>query len=148
MTNEAGDDLHGRLSWFKPAQPSAKYYPDGFIFQSEAIGSAYAAAPGAPALNLSGGPLVLSGGDLPGLFTNWLAAGRNNSFTGTNGAKLTISGSSGLFKGSFTSPFNSRKIPFSGAVLQKQGVGRGFFLDAPRSGGVFLGAPPEAASAR
>ena len=52
--------------------------------------------------------------------------------------KLTLRPNTGLFHGSFLPPGATRAAKFSGAVLQKQRLGAGFFLTGEASGAVTL----------
>ena len=87
---------------------------------------------GQVALNLGGGLLNL---------TNQITLGSNNRVTNLSGNKLslTLTLSTGVFKGSVVNPATAQTIPFSGVVLQKRNGGYGFFLSASQSGQVYFG---------
>jgi len=60
--------------------------------------------------------------------------------TSTNSSlKMTVSTSSGSFKGSVIDPASGKSISFTGVVLQKQNFGGGFFTGTNQIGRVFLG---------
>ena len=44
----------------------------------------------------------------------------------------------GLFTGSFVSPVTGKSVAMTGAVLQKQSMGCGFFLGTNQSGTVYF----------
>ena len=52
---------------------------------------------------------------------------------------LTFKPASGLFTGRVVNPNTHKPINFSGAVLQNQGVGLGYFLTTNLSGQVSIG---------
>jgi hypothetical protein len=63
----------------------------------------------------------------------------SGKISGQNKLNLTITTSSGSFKGSLMNPLTGKAIPFNGVVLQKQNIGCGFFLDGDQSGNVYFG---------
>jgi hypothetical protein len=66
----------------------------------------------------------------------------NSQVTSSGKLSLSISTTSGLFKGSVVNPATKKTIPISGAVLQKQNIGAGYFLGTNEIGGVYLGPVP------
>ena len=99
FTNIVGvSDLGGTLTWFKPAVPAAKLYPNGFTTQVTLLGSMYAApSPGTPALSVSNAScnlIITSGaGDLASFVSNSVTLNTKNKVTlcVTNGFKLDCS---------------------------------------------------------
>ena len=150
FTNIVGvSDLGGTLTWFKPAIPAAKLYPNGFTTQITLLGSAYAAPLlGTTALNVSNATcnlLVTSGeGDLASFISNSVTLNTNNKVTlcVTNGFKLTITTKTGLFSGNFINPVTSKPTTFKGALFQKQNNGAGFFLGTDQTGFVAVEPSP------
>ncbi len=143
FTNEALSDLHGRLSWFKLAQPRAKFYPAGVGLSQglEAVGSLYSYSKGTPLLGLptNGGIVVLEQGNLAQSLTNAFTLSTNNRVTGTNRLSLNINTSSGLFSGKVTNPSNGQRLAIYGALLLKQNAGFGYFPSVDQTGPVYLG---------
>jgi hypothetical protein len=135
-------DFGGPLIWVKPASPSAKYYPQGFTNEIKVAGSLYRRpAPRARVLSLnSGGRLVFSGAGLSGPFTNAFALDLNNRLISSPGSRLSLSLSlsSGLFRGSTFNPETGKLFPFQGALSERDSMGAGFFLGASTGGQVYL----------
>jgi hypothetical protein len=142
FTNQPGNDFNGLLSWIKPANPAATYYPAGFTNQCLAIGSAYLkpATSGSNVLNLTNAGVVFSGGNLAADFTNSVVFGPSSQITNlsSNPLTLTFSLSAGTFKGSVTDPATGNSLPFSGAVFQKQSAAYGFLLGTNLSSQVLI----------
>jgi hypothetical protein len=137
LTNQTNTDVSGLVSWIKAPDTRAKLYPSGFEFTNgvEVIGSRYN---GTPALNLgAGGAVILDGGGLPESETNAVTYS-GNKFTGANKSSVTISAGTGLFRGN-VSAGAPKPVPVSGALLQKQNVGYGYFISTNESGRVYLG---------
>jgi hypothetical protein len=143
FTNGTSGDLQGGVTWTKPLQPAAKFYPAGFTNEIEAVGSAYRFTNGVPLLAFTNGlGLVwLANGNFPDTFTNQIALSAANKITNLNSNKLSlaITTSSGFFKGSATDPVSGKTAPINGAVLQKLNAGYGFFVGTNRTGRVYFG---------
>ncbi len=133
----------GELSWIKQAWTNA-LYSSGFIHQAPVFGSVYTPPlPGIPALQLTNGTLTVVEGNLSASYTNSLFLSTNNAFTfvSTNlgGLKISLSKKTGVFKGSFFHPDAANRVtPFSGALLQNQNRGGGFFLGTNQAGKIYL----------
>ena len=143
------DDLGGQLSWFKLPQPRAKIYPAGFTLQTNAVGSIYSpayfsATNGSTLLNFTNGLVVLENANLTQPITNRISISPKNKVTNldSNKLSLTFATSSGLFHGNVVDPATLKNIAFSGALLQKQTNGFGFFLDNNQSGHMLLTPAP------
>jgi Regulator of chromosome condensation (RCC1) repeat len=142
FTNAAGTDLDGDLNWIKPASPRSKYYPAGFMLRTNAFGSSYhPPARGAQVLNFTNAATVFSGGNLTAGFTNHLSFSAGNRVINSSSNKLTMtfSPTTGSFRGVVVNPGNAKSMPFSGVVLQKPNVARGFFLGTNQAGEVRIG---------
>jgi len=136
------DDITGLLSWIKPALSKTKQYPGGFTNESVAVGSVYVkpVPSTTPVINLTDGQVTFSGGNLAADFANPVAMAANKvTNLGDNKLSLSISTSSGLFKGSVVDISTGKTLKFSGALLQKQDAGFGFLLGTNRSSRVTLG---------
>jgi len=130
--------IGGTLDWFKPAG-SGGLYPGGFTNITEAAGSSYVFTKGVPVLNFSTGILAVSNGNLSNSFIEGIALDSNSKVTSTNSSvKITITTSTGLFKGSVTDPVSSKTVSFNGVVLQSQNLGGGFFLGTTQTGRVVI----------
>ncbi len=139
FTNLAGTEIDGLVSWIKLPQAAAKFYRNGFTNETEAVASRYVFTNGVPVLNVSTGQVWLANGNLPQSFTNQIVLGANNKVTGTtNNVSLSITTSSGLFKGSVPDPATGKGIQVNGVVLQKQNFGGGQFLGTNQAGRVHL----------
>jgi len=92
-------------------------------------------------LNFTNGQVVFEGGNLSQTITNEILLAGNNRVTNQSNNKLTltITTSSGLFRGSVVEPVTSKSIAFNGAVLQKQNIGNGVFLGTNQTGRVLVG---------
>jgi hypothetical protein len=141
FSNAADSDITGPVDWFKLSPTKTKIYHAGFTNLMEAAtGSSYAFTSGAAVLNLPAGQLWLANGNLTDSFTNQIALDSANQVTSTNGTlKMSLTTSSGLFKGSVANPTTGKSISFNGIVLQKQNFGGGFFLGTNQAGRVFFG---------
>ncbi len=135
-------DLSGTLTWLKPAAArGSKTYPGGFTLQADAVGSAYQPpARGASFLDLTNAVVTLTGAGLPADIANQFSInGTRAKSTTARKASLSISAATGLFQGRAEgSDAGAKPVQFSGAVLEKAGMGSGFFLNAGQSGRVTL----------
>jgi hypothetical protein len=141
FTNTAQSDVAGLLSWIKPANIMARYYPGGFAAEYGAVGSRYVTPPiGAGILNLTNGTLTFVGGNLAADFTNSLDLSLSGRVTNLSSNRLALSFSlpTGLFNGSVVEPSSAKALTFKGVVLQKQNAGFGFLLGTNLSSRVVL----------
>jgi hypothetical protein len=141
FTNTARSDLSGDLTWIKLPGARAKDYAAGFEFTPVLEGSHFTAgsAP-APVLDFSAGVLILTGGGLPAGLTNYFTVGPNDTLLNGNRVTLWFSASSGLFRGTATSPdVGQTVLSFRGVFMTKENYGSGYFLDAGLSGAVYFG---------
>jgi hypothetical protein len=142
FTNRTSDDINGRVCWTRLPQPPTRFYPAGFAFQTDAMGSKYVPPPtGSPVVNFSNGQVLLTDGNLAQSISNPILLGSNNKISnlGSNKLAVLLAPPSGLFTGGIADPATGKWILFKGAVLQKQDLGLGFFLVASQSGAVYLG---------
>src|SRR5207253_2757997 len=96
-----------------------------------ARGSAYQPpARNMPLLNFSEGQVAFTGGNLAEVLINQVRLNTNNKVANLSSNKLTLtlSPSSGLFKGTVVNPIDGKPISFLGAVLQDENSGSGYFL--------------------
>jgi hypothetical protein len=106
------------------------------------LGSVYVppSAPAGRVLNFSAADLMFSGGNLPQPLTNAVVLGPSSHITNvsSNALSLSFSLGNGTFKGVVTDPLLNAKLPFSGAVFQKQNAGFGLLLGTNQSSQVNL----------
>jgi hypothetical protein len=136
--NRADRDVGGLVSWIKPAD-DAKFYPDGFNFETVASGSTYN-----PSLDPVSGfdfaTVKLLGGNLPfDLFESVLINTNNKvSSFGPDKTTLSLNPSQGLFKVTVVNTNIHTTVKGNGVILQKQIIGSGFFLGTNQSGRVTI----------
>jgi uncharacterized repeat protein (TIGR01451 family) len=141
LANQTNTDVSGMVNWIKAPDTRAKLYPAGFEFTNgvEVIGSHYS---GTPEISLgASGAIILDGGGLPESETNAVSFGAGYRITGANKSSVTLSTGTGLFHGN-VSDGGPKPVSVSGALLQKQNVGYGYFISTNESGRVYLGPLP------
>ncbi|MCX6895684.1 MAG: Ig-like domain-containing protein, partial [Verrucomicrobia bacterium] len=137
----ATNEIEGEVIWIKLAQ-SATYYPGGFDYQTNIIGSRYRApAAGQRVINVSTGQVWLANGNLAQSFTNVVRLTTNNAVVNlsSNALTFTIATNTGTFSGSATDPATLKVYSFSGVILQNGDTGSGFFPGTNKTGRVFIG---------
>jgi hypothetical protein len=142
FSNQDDSDITGNVDWFKLSAAGGKLYPAGFTNGTEAVGSSYHFTNGVPVLDFTNGVVWLANGNLANSFTNQVTLDSASKVTNdsTNALTLTITTSTGLFKGSVVNPATGGKpIAINGVLLQKQNFGGGFFLGTNQTGRVFFG---------
>ncbi len=142
FTNQAETDLSGGITWTKPEQAKAKFYAGGFTNSVNLLGSLYTNA--SPVLNFESGIVLLQGGNLTNSIQNSVTLGADNKVT-NNGATpltLTITPTTGAFKGTALNPSTGKSQAFTGVVIQKMNEGEGFFLGTTNSGSVLFAPAP------
>jgi hypothetical protein len=137
FTNSGQENPGGDVSWIKAAMPAAKFYRNGFDFDTHATGSSYNPA-AAPLIGFSAGVVILTGGNLSSDLASGVSV-NGSTVTSTNTLNMTLSASKGTFKGSIANPAGKGAISFSGVYLQNQNFGSGYFLGTNQSGRVFFG---------
>jgi hypothetical protein len=135
--------LNGSVIWLKSGGAAGKYYPAGFTNQLEVSGIPYRPPPpGTRLLDLSdgAGSLILTGGGLGSPASSSLKLELNNKVTDLSGHKLslTLTPTSGLFRGSVLNPDTGKPITFQGALFPDWNVGLGYFLTPNQCGQVYL----------
>jgi hypothetical protein len=124
-------DITGSAVWEMPGGAGG-LYAGGLTNQIKATGSRLQGA--IPALHYNA---VLSGAGLGASLTNKVMVVGKTVQSG-NALKLSVNPQTGLFSGTLTLP-NTQRLSFQGALLEKSGVGGGFFLNADQSGKVYFG---------
>jgi len=145
LTNDIDTELIGSVSWVRPPGKTPKYYTNGFLETVPLIGSVYR-APAATGriLQLTNAQVTLTGGNLMAPeqpLVDPVELGLRSIVVNTLPnvlASLTVkfTTSSGRFSGTFIESSSTRRVAFSGVVLQKWNMGSGFFLGTNESGRV------------
>jgi hypothetical protein len=130
MTN--GDsDMGGSAVWIVPPG-KCQLYLDGLTNDLNATGSSVTGLIGA----LARSKAILSGGNLVTPLTNSVTIIGKTGLSGNNNTlKLSVNLKNGSFNGSVFDSGTSQTLSFQGALLEKSGVGGGFFLNANKDQG-------------
>ena len=134
-------DLNGEVAWFKPARRVPAVYTNGFALGLPVAGSIYTPFRTNRLFDAEVASVAFTEGGLMDAFTKVVALGPSGRVTFSPPNKLTLKAVSatGLFTGTVVPPDGTKPMPFKGALLQRQGYGGGFFLNAGQSGRVWLG---------
>jgi len=119
-------DIGGSAIWVVPANQNA-LYPNGLTNELDASGSDIKSSAGA-----SQKTLILSGPGLTAPLTNSVTITGKTAQSANNTLSLLVDVKNGLFSGSVVDPGSNQKLSFQGALLEKSGVGGGFFLNASK----------------
>lgn len=125
LTN-GNSDIGGSAILVVPAGKN-NLYPNGLTNDLDAAGSSVTGVIGA----LSHSILTLGDTSLINAVT---ISGKNGQSTNST-LKLSVNLNTGLFSGSVVDPGSSQKLSFQGALLEKSGIGGGFFLNADKNQG-------------
>lgn len=136
-------DVDGALRWLKNPNLREKSYPGGFAQAPTLIGAVYTPpmtgqrALAALADQTYNARLTLAGTALPqgGLARtlSWLNTNKL-AYYGPETLSGTLTAATGILTGSYMDPATKMTLPFSGAVLQKQGLAGGNFLVNNKAG--------------
>jgi hypothetical protein len=147
--NVSSNTLDGQLVWVKGSGVTGsayKYYTPGFTNRIQATGMPYRTPTvGGGVLDWAGNPGELSfSSSVSPPWTNSVRLELNNRVTdlSSNKVNLTITSSSGLFRGSVVNPDTGKPMQFQGALFQDWKVGLGYYLDGNESGKVLLNRAP------
>ena len=138
------EDLFGSLTWIKPTDLKAKNYQAGLTNDLEATGSRYQRPTNTTdyVVSFTNGMVIFSDGNLAADFSNNVMLTPGNKIVDvstTNKLKMTVTTSTGLFKGSVIVPGATRATAFQGAIHRKGDYGAGFLLGTNQSSGVLFG---------
>jgi hypothetical protein len=125
LTNR-DSDIEGSAVLVVPAGKS-NLYPNGLTNDLDAAGSSITGAIGA----LSHSTIIFGNTSI----TNDVMISGKNVQSDNNTLKLSVNLKTGLFSGSVMDPDSSQKLSFQGALLEKSGIGGGFFLNADKNQG-------------
>ena len=136
FTNSVQGDLGGDLTWVKTNVAKAKFYPNGFIVETNAWGSSYQnPGPGQNPLNVASANLVLTGGGLSQPVTDSVAFTANRGTSSTGGkSSLAFNPGVGTFSGRVAGQGLPKPIGYNGVALQISNYAAGFFLGTSQSG--------------
>jgi len=105
-------------------------YPNGLTNNLNATGSSVA-NPHA----LSHATVVLSGPHLNSPLTNNVTISGKTGQNADKSLTLSVDIKNGLFNGSVVDPDSGQRLSFQGALVEKSGMGGGFFLNANKDQG-------------
>jgi len=134
--------IGGQMHWNKIPNSRDTYYANGFNLNPTATGSVYQPPlKNAAILNFSDGLLMLTGESLDGAVVNYVTVNANYRVINlsSNRVTLVLNPSTGLFRGTLINPADRKSIAVSGALLQQQNAGWGYFLRQNQSGRVYFG---------
>lgn len=140
-------DVDGTLRWAKNPDRRNKSYPGGFQLAPSLLGSFYTSpVKGQRVLSQLAdqhynAQLTLAGTVMPegGLAKtiSWLST-NVLAYYGPESLSARMTSATGILSGSYYDPMTKMKVPFAGAVLQKQGMASGNFLMNYRAGYFFV----------
>ena len=142
FTNGSPATLGGGVDWIKSPIGSAKFYSNGFNFETTATGSFFNPS-AAPLIGFSNGVVVLSSGNLSSDIVNDVTVTNNTKVLNVSSNKLTLklSASKGTFSGTVVDPATGTSRAFNGVFLQNEDLGLGFSLGTNQSSSVLFGPP-------
>jgi hypothetical protein len=137
----ATNGFAGKCAWTKPYGSTAPY-SGGLTNAVSVWGSSYKVPPQAFQA-FGGSQVVLSGGGLSAPITNsvnWV----NNKIgnLGPHKLSLSLTPTSGLFKGTVVDPSTGKTVQFQGVLYEKGNVGLGFFSGGSQNGAVSFAPNP------
>jgi hypothetical protein len=143
------------LLWFKPANAKAARFQNGWPagITTDLLGSTYRVPPKESADSVLPGleflandadgnaRLTLTGGGFPALDKALAISAKNKVLVHTQAAdklKVSLTKTSGLFKGSVVPPGATKPLKFQGVLFQDQKFGSGYFLGPVEAGAVSI----------
>ncbi|HET7625969.1 MAG TPA: hypothetical protein VFM25_11970, partial [Verrucomicrobiae bacterium] len=132
----SANPLSAPVNWIKEENDNARFYPDGFNFTTNSMGSPFNKT-NAPITGFGVGTVAFSGGNLARDFSDTVfVTGKKVKNQSETRLTLKVNPNTGLFNGSAENPGAKKPVKFKGAILQEQSSGSGFFLGADQSGRV------------
>ncbi len=134
--------LTGNLSWYRPPDSGANFFPDGFFATVAASGAIYTPPDkGQHALGKTDQVnLTLREGNLLTAITRNINLNSRDGIEaldqGPENVSLKIDRKKGIFNGSFDHPQDGSRRKFQGVLLQQQSFGRGVFIGQNQTGTV------------
>jgi hypothetical protein len=136
------------MTWFKPMDLTRNSYPGGWPngISADLVGAAFFGAPVLPGLappSANGNSMItFSGIGLGSTLEKSLNIDRRSRVkvagVDDDRLKLRLSARSGVFAANLHDAAGRKRVNGVGVVLQKQGLGTGFFLEDGKSGGILL----------
>ncbi|MGD0058746.1 MAG: choice-of-anchor tandem repeat GloVer-containing protein [Verrucomicrobiia bacterium] len=147
VTFPATNAFTATLDWFKPAMPNNRFYPDEFTTMPTLQGAAYITPAKTNGLTVAGTARVtLGGGNLSSNLVKDVVIDSNGVVTVTNpgpdNLALSITPSSGLFRGSFFNSAIKLTPVFTGYLLQSNQSGAGLFFGTNQTGYILIQPAP------
>jgi uncharacterized repeat protein (TIGR03803 family) len=147
VTFPATNAFTATLDWFKPAMPNNRFYPDEFTTMPTLQGAAYITPAKTNGLTVAGTARVtLGGGNLSSNLVKDVVIDSNGVVTVTNpgpdNLALSITPSSGLFRGSFFNSAIKLTPVFTGYLLQSNQSGAGLFFGTNQTGYILIQPTP------
>jgi hypothetical protein len=145
LTNSS---VAGQLVWIKPSGMAGKYYPAGFTNEitvsGVSLGSLKSSQGGSVKLTSGNRNLMFLGGGLSSGLSVPIHIDTNGRVTslGTTKVNLTISSTTGLFRGAVVDPRTGKNLQFQGAIYDDWDVGLGYFLNPAQSGQALIAPMP------
>ena len=128
LTN-GSSDIGGSAVWIVPANQSS-LYRNGLTNELDASGSDVVAPPAGTRKTI-----ILSSPQLASPLTNNVTISGKSGQSGNNSLTLSVDAKNGLFSGSVLDPNSNERLSFQGALLEKSGMGGGFFLNPNKDQG-------------
>ncbi|MCB1065724.1 MAG: putative Ig domain-containing protein, partial [Verrucomicrobiae bacterium] len=146
-------DFDGILSWDRPANPKARFYPDGFAVDVGFVGATYVAPARGGTILSEFDPLLdpnatwqIGGGDLvdPGVISlKWSANDRVTSqVVAPDRMRVGVNRRSGLVSGFYLNRAAGERLNFRGVAFQKQGLVDGLFPGKTETGNFVIEPAP------
>jgi len=122
-------ELGGSAVWVVPANRNS-LYPNGLTNKLNASGSSVINPPA-----VSHSTIILSGSHLSSPLTNSVTISGKIGQSVDKSLTLSVDVKNGLFSGSVVDANSHQTFSFQGALLEKSGIGGGFFLNAAKDQG-------------
>ena len=135
----ADRDISGTFNWIRMSRPSAQRFTDGFTLQTNVLGSLYVPTAN-PLTGFSFGQLMLTGGNLDRDILEFIDVQGAKVKPEDSSTHVTLNRSQGFFSGRSVNPDTGKAFKFSGALLQLQMSGAGYFLGTNQSGAATMSA--------
>jgi hypothetical protein len=131
LTN-GNTDIGGSAVWVLPPNKST-LFKDGLTNELNATGSSLTSPSGTS--GSSSTMMIFTGAPFIFPVTNCVTISGKTGQSPDNSLTLSVDAKNGLFTGSVVDPDSSQTLSFQGALLEKSGIGGGFFLNANKDQG-------------
>jgi hypothetical protein len=142
FTGAVSNGFSGQCAWTKPSGSTAPY-SGGLTNAISVSGSNYKQPPVAFRA-FGGSQVVFTGGGLSAPITNSVNWGPDNKIgnLSLNKLSLSVTPTTGLFKGTVVDPSTGKTVQFQGVLFEKGNVGLGYFSGGNQSGTVSFAPNP------